>query len=202
MPDQQNPWAIVVGAGPAGLLLALRLAQQDIPVCLVEMSATLDEQPRASHYLSPAVYELGRAGVLDEVRQAGFDPKTLSFRRIDEQRTRYGCMNAAVVADHPDRMVCLPLNGLAQILLARLEKLPSATIRWQCKVVGLGQDDQHAWLDVATASGRERLYAQYIAGCDGSNSQVRRSLFGNAVFPGFTWEEQIVATNVRESSTL
>lgn len=191
-----QPWAIVVGAGPAGLLLALRLAQQNIAVCLLDMAETLDAQPRATHYASPAVYELARAEVLDEIREAGFDPKVVSFRRLDENRTRYATMDAAVLGNHPDRMACLPLNDLSRILLARLEKQPTASVRWQCKVVGLGQDEMRAWLDLETATGKERLFASYIAGCDGANSQVRRSLFGDWEFPGRTWNEQIVATNV------
>lgn len=200
--NTQQPWAIVVGAGPAGLLLALRLAQQSISVCLLDMAETLDTQPRATHYASPAVHELARAQVLEEIREAGFDPKVVSFRRLDEKRTRYATMDAAVLADHPDRMACLPLNDLSRILLARLEKQPSASVRWQCKVVDLGQDETRAWLDVETATGKERLFATYIAGCDGANSQVRRSLFGDWEFPGRTWNEQIVATNVSHTSSL
>jgi 2-polyprenyl-6-methoxyphenol hydroxylase-like FAD-dependent oxidoreductase len=37
--------------------------------------------------------------------------------------------------------------------------------------------------------------ADYVVGCDG-DSIVRRKLFGEMVFPGFTWDKQIVATNV------
>lgn len=38
--------------------------------------------------------------------------------------------------------------------------------------------------------------ADYIVGCDGANSIVRRNLFGDMVFPGFTWDKQIVATSM------
>jgi len=40
------------------------------------------------------------------------------------------------------------------------------------------------------------MAADYVIGCDGANSKVRRSLFGDWNFPGFTWGEQIVATNL------
>jgi 2-polyprenyl-6-methoxyphenol hydroxylase-like FAD-dependent oxidoreductase len=40
------------------------------------------------------------------------------------------------------------------------------------------------------------MEGDYVVGCDGANCTVRRRLFGEMEFPGFTWEEQIVATNV------
>lgn len=49
---------------------------------------------------------------------------------------------------------------------------------------------------VQTPAGEEKFSADYIVGCDGASSQIRRSLFGNLDFPGRTWDEQIVATNV------
>lgn len=79
-------------------------------------------------------------------------------------------------------------------------------ILWGRKVVGVGgqeEDSNEAWVDVEAEGDetnekrRERLEADFVVGCDGGNSGVRKCLFpGRANFPGFTWEEQIVATNV------
>lgn len=41
---------LVVGAGPTGLLLALLLAQHDIPVEVVEAGESIDERPRGLAY--------------------------------------------------------------------------------------------------------------------------------------------------------
>ena len=41
----------------------------------------------------------------------------------------------------------------------------------------------------------EVVKAKYVVGCDGANSIVRRKLFGEE-YPGFTWDAQIIATNV------
>ena len=54
---------MIVGAGPAGLLLGLRLAKENIDVTLVDMGHELDTQPRATHYASPAVQEFPHISV-------------------------------------------------------------------------------------------------------------------------------------------
>lgn len=194
MSPDSKPWVIVVGAGPSGLLLGLLLAKRGIPVQLLDLSNKLDEQPRATHYGPPAMYELRRAGVVDDLRQQGFLPNGVCWRKLDG--TYLAGMSADLLQDDPDRMVCLPLNRLGKILYDHIAVQPSATVLWGHKVVGLGQDEQKAWVHVETPEGEKRLEAAYIVGADGANSQVRRSLFGDTNFPGKTWDEQIVATNV------
>jgi len=52
---------LIVGAGPAGLLLALLLAQHDIKVDVVEALVGIDERPRGAGYGPAAVqYASGR----------------------------------------------------------------------------------------------------------------------------------------------
>lgn len=45
-----SPWVIVVGAGPAGLLLSLLLSQAGIPDRVLDLATKLGEKPRATHY--------------------------------------------------------------------------------------------------------------------------------------------------------
>ncbi|OQV00570.1 FAD binding domain-containing protein [Cladophialophora immunda] len=158
------------------------------------MSTKLDEQPRATHYGPPAVYELRRAGVLDAIRAKGFYPNVICWRKIDG--TLLAGLDHRCQADDPDRMICLPLNQLGQILYDHLKQQANVTISWDHKVTAIGQNDNSAWVDVQTPSGKETFSAPYIVGCDGANSIIRRSLFGDWEFPGKTWDQQIVATNV------
>jgi 2-polyprenyl-6-methoxyphenol hydroxylase-like FAD-dependent oxidoreductase len=85
--------------------------------------------------------------------------------------------------------------------MEHLARQPTAEIRWSHKVLPtIGQDEPSAWVMVQTPNGERKFSADYIVGCDGANSQIRRSLFGNGDFPGMTWDEQIVATNVSQAS--
>ncbi|KAF2502666.1 FAD/NAD(P)-binding domain-containing protein [Lophium mytilinum] len=184
---------IIVGAGPAGLLAGLILSQNGVPVTLVDMGQGLDTNPRATHYAAPAVTELVRAGVIADIKAEGFQPHGVSWRKINGEEI--ASLNADILGDAPDRMVCLPLDKLSMILKRYLDQQDNVEILFDHNVVNIGQDEEEAWVDVETKDGEKRLTAHYIIGCDGANSKIRRCLFGDAQFPGFTWDKQVVATN-------
>ncbi|RDL31769.1 uncharacterized protein BP5553_09171 [Venustampulla echinocandica] len=184
---------IIVGAGPSGLLLGVLLAKQGIQVQLLEQATILDSNPRAAHHAPNAVQEFRRAGVLNQIAAEGIHPSGVCWREID------GKILAGIKPDPEtegeDKMVCLPLDKLGKILLKEFCAQESAEMNWEHKVVGVEQDEKEARVTVETPEGTKTLSADYIVGCDGANSGVRRALFGDS-FPGETLQQQIIATNV------
>ena len=193
MATSERPWTIIVGAGPSGLLLGLMLAKKGVTVSIVEASAELDDSPRAAYYGPPAAHALRTAGVIDEIRKDGFDPVIMCWRKLDG--TFLAGMDNSLMNDDPDRLACMPLAQLDRLLYQNAIAQPSLQVFFNHKVVGLGQDTEKAWVDVETPEGQKRLEADYIVGCDGASSTVRRKLYGAKDFPGYTWDKQIVATN-------
>ena len=183
---------IIVGAGPSGLLLALLLAKQNIHVTVMDLGTELDKQPRATHYAAPAVHELRRAGVIDDVRKAGFSPDGVCWRKLDGTYLS-GIHMSVLPEDYPDSMACLPLNFLGEIIYEHLKRQPTAEVLWGHKVVRTEQDEHEARVIV---EGNRTYAADYVVGCDGANSIVRRQLFGDWEFPGKTLDVCVVATNV------
>lgn len=99
-----------------------------------------------------------------------------------------------------DSMVCLPLDRLDEILLKEFEGQETAEVLWEYRVVGVEQDGGEARVRVETREGELVLGADYVVGCDGANSIVRRSVYGDE-FPGITLDSQIIATNVSTALT-
>lgn len=188
---------LIVGAGPSGLLLALLLSKHGIPVTVLEMSHQLDQQPRAAHYGPPAIPDLQRAGILDDLRKKGLSLNTMCWRRFEDHSYIAG-FDAQVISDvdgNDWRTLSYPLQDLDQHMLDHFVEKYNGEVKWLHKVVDVGQDADKAWADVETPEGKQRIEADYVVGCDGANSNVRKSLFGNE-YPGFTWDAQIIATNV------
>jgi 2-polyprenyl-6-methoxyphenol hydroxylase-like FAD-dependent oxidoreductase len=100
------------------------------------------------------------------------------------------------------RFDCVAVKYVGEVLLRHCEANENVEVRWNKKVVDVGSNGKEAWAVVKNGDGKEeRWTADYICGCDGANSAVRKSLFGNE-FPGKTWDAQIIATNVPPPSAL
>jgi 2-polyprenyl-6-methoxyphenol hydroxylase-like FAD-dependent oxidoreductase len=171
------------------LLLGILLAKHGVKVQLLEAASELDKNPRAAHYAPSAVYELNRAGVLDEVKRKGIHPDAVCWRNPD------GSFIAGIKSrmDIEFPMVCLPLDQLDVILLEHFLAAGNTEVLWNHKVVSIEQDENQARVQV---EGKGSFAADYVVGCDGANSQIRRSLFGDWNYPGETLQAQIIATNV------
>lgn len=92
------------------------------------------------------------------------------------------------------------VGEMCGLLERELKSRASISIRWGSKVTaiksGLASEDDHAVVEVEENGQTKEYSADHIVGTDGGNSTVRRLVFGSRKFPGFSWEEQIVATNV------
>jgi 2-polyprenyl-6-methoxyphenol hydroxylase-like FAD-dependent oxidoreductase len=191
---------VIVGAGPAGLFLALMLAKKGISATVLEKSTELDRNPRASFYNSPVIHEFKRSGLMEDVMKTAFVPDGVSWRSLgEERRFEEICRIPADNSPGAETIISLPLDQLLPLMTEHLSRYPTGKVLLNHEVLSIGQNQDTAWVDVKTPEGETRFQADYIVGCDGANSIVRRKLFGND-FPGFTWDKQIVATNVSNQS--
>ncbi|KAH9830875.1 FAD binding domain [Teratosphaeria destructans] len=201
MPPFSN--LIIVGAGPSGLLLALLLAQHQIPTTVLEAWPHLDTRLRATQYGVPATRIFRRAGLLPDFRAASI-PKfpAICWRRVADG-AKLVEIDMSVVEGEEDRMTVLPLGEIVQIMYRHcVEGVGKGLVdvRFDHRVLGTGQEAGKAWVDVEIrGKGEEkrvgRLEADYLVGCDGASSAVRRSLYGKD-WPGQTFPCRFIVQNV------
>src|SRR5436190_21866456 len=176
---------VVVGAGPVGTVAALACARFGHQVTLLEAAERVDDSPRASTTQPPTLEILAELGLIDEYIAQGLVARTFQFwdrstlrliAEFDFERLRGETTYPYVVQTEQHK--------LALMAIARLRALPNAEVRMATRVAGLTQDAEG--VSVETESGT--LRADYVIGCDGGRSTVRKAL--DIEFEGFTWPER------------
>jgi 2-polyprenyl-6-methoxyphenol hydroxylase-like FAD-dependent oxidoreductase len=155
---------VIAGGGPTGLMLAGELALAGVDVAIVERRASQNlPGSRAGGLHSRTIEVLDQRGIADRflsegqvAQAAGFAGTTLD---ISDFPTR-----------HPYALG-LWQNHIERILAGWVGEL-AVTIYRGCEVTGLAQDD--AGVDVQLSDGQS-LRAEYLVGCDGGRSVIRKA---------------------------
>jgi 2-polyprenyl-6-methoxyphenol hydroxylase-like FAD-dependent oxidoreductase len=171
-PDLHETTCCIVGAGPAGAMLALLLARQGVPVKLLEAHRDFDRDFRGDS-VHPAILELlDEIGLADRVlaevphrkiRGATLPtepPVTLGFSRL---RTRFPFMTL------------MPQARFLEFLTAEAARLPSFELAMQASVRELVTENGIVrGVRYRAPDGPHELRATLTVGTDGRFSQVRR----------------------------
>ncbi|KAL6709798.1 hypothetical protein ACN47E_000583 [Coniothyrium glycines] len=186
--------AVIVGAGPSGLLLGALLAKNlKIKVTILDAETKIDDNPRAAHFAPSAVFDFHRAGIIDDVRAVGLSPRGICWRLQD---TTFLAGMGREPEDSKYSMTVLPLDRLGPIIVKHFLSYPNTEVLWGHKLVDVQQDATGATAVVETTRGdKKKITGDYLIGADGASSGVRTALFGKD-YPGETLKQQIVATNV------
>ncbi len=172
---------LIVGAGIAGLSLALALRLKDIPCVAVDIDGRAEGASIA--LTNRAVDVLAELGVLDDCAAAGTALRETVFASMFDQageplpappiRVRESPLPASVVIDRP---------SLHRILRTHAERA-GAVIRTGMSITGLDEDAVSV-----TARFTDGTTGRYglVVGADGIRSQVRRLLHGDSAEPKYT----------------
>jgi 2-polyprenyl-6-methoxyphenol hydroxylase-like FAD-dependent oxidoreductase len=163
---------VIAGGGPTGLMLAGELALANVDVAIVERRAN-QELPgsRAGGLHSRTLEILDQRGIADRFLAEGQKAQVAGFgaTRLD-------------ISDFPTRHnygLGLWQKHIERILAGWVGELPVTFFRGR-EVTGFTQDD--TGVDVQLSDG-ESLRAQYLVGCDGGRSLVRKE--AGIDFPGW-----------------
>jgi 3-(3-hydroxy-phenyl)propionate hydroxylase len=164
---------LIAGGGPTGMMLAAELALAKVDVAVVERrSDHVLAGTRAGGLHSRTIELLDQRGVADRFLAAGQTAQVAMFGT-----------SVLDMSDFPTRhpySLAIWQNQIERILAGWIAELP-VRIYHGCEVTGFEQDD--AGVEVRLADGRS-LRAQYLAGCDGGRSLIRKA--AGIDFPG--WE--------------
>lgn len=187
---------VVAGAGPVGLVTALKIARAGIPVLVVDCEPDIIRWPRAVVYHAPTVEMLDRLGLLDELKVAGILKQDYQFRTVDGEIIAAPHMSVLTPEDtlYPYNLH-MPQHELASVILRNLLLIPGTEVRWNARVTGLTQDDEGVTLALEQDGEPRELHCNWLVGADGGRSAVRQAC--GLSFDGYTHPERLVSTNVR-----
>jgi len=166
---------IVVGAGPAGLMVAAELGLAGVRTLVLERHARRPDHCRGFNLNARSLELLDRRGLAGRFLAEG---PTVPFGFFADPGRPLDL--TAMATDHPYTL------GIAQ---TRVEELlegwvaeRGVPVRRDHQVVGLEQDPDTVTVTVRGPAGASRLHARYVVGCDGARSTVRH--LAGIGFPG------------------
>src|ERR1700732_3013334 len=178
---------VIAGGGPTGLMLAGELALAGVDVAIVERRASQDlAGSRAGGLHSRTIEVLDQRGIADRFLSQGQVAQVAGFGG-----TRLNISNFPT--RHPYG-IGLWQNHIERILAGWVGELAVTFYRGR-EVTGFAQDD--AGVDVQLSDGQS-LRAEYLVGCDGGRSLVRKA--AGIEFPGWdpTTSSLIAAVEMAE----
>ena len=155
---------VIAGGGPVGLMLAGELALANVDVAIVEQRTTQDLTGlRAGGLHSRTIEILDQRGIAERFLSEGQVAQAVGFAGATLD-----------VSDFPTRHPCvlgLWQKHIERILAGWVGELGVPIYRGR-EVTGFAQDD--SGVDVALRDG-ELIRAQYLVGCDGGRSVIRKA---------------------------
>jgi 2-polyprenyl-6-methoxyphenol hydroxylase-like FAD-dependent oxidoreductase len=185
---------LIAGGGPVGLTLALTLTQHGVPAMLVERNPSTTAHPKMDITNGRSMELFRHLGVADDLRKVavpedhGFDVSWVTklsgweltrfrYPTVEQQRTLIReCRDGTMTLEPAMRVSQVLLEpALKNILQTRAPKID---IRYGWGLHTFQQDNDGVDAVIrSSATGETRtIRAQYLAGCDGAGSVVRRGL--------------------------
>ncbi|MFJ9904256.1 FAD-dependent monooxygenase [Streptomyces sp. NPDC101152] len=183
-----NP-VIVVGAGPAGLLLAGDLATAGVPVTLLEKRPHgISNLSRAFVLHARTLEQLDARGLADQLEAVGRPLDRLNlFGRLT--------LRLETLPSRFSHLLVIPQYEVEKAIERRAVEA-GVDFRYETELTGLTQDADGVTVEVRGPGGTARsLRAGYVVGTDGMRSAVREAV--GLPFPGRSVIRSVVLADVR-----
>jgi len=189
----RSPQVIVAGAGPVGLLTALALAAQDVPVLVLEAEPGLTVDLRAGTYHPPSLEMMAPYGITADMLKTAIKVPRWQIR--DRKEGVIVEWDVSLIKDltpYPYRLH-LEQHRLTPIMYSKLKDCPNAEVRFSHEVTDFSQSAESVTVTAQTPAGIEKFGARWLVGADGGRSAVRKCM--GVAFDGYTWPERFLVAS-------
>jgi len=164
---------LIVGAGPAGLTLALLLAQRNVNVIVAERATQPYALPRAAHIDHQIVRIFQELGIADDIVATCRHSARYDFLTADGQVLLRldGADKIAAGGWHSANMIHQP--SIERLLREAVARQPNIELRAGWRLVALSEDNGTPSAEFETDHGHQQIRARFLVGADGTRSSVR-----------------------------
>jgi 2-polyprenyl-6-methoxyphenol hydroxylase-like FAD-dependent oxidoreductase len=182
---------IIVGAGPVGLTLAIDLGRRGVRCILLEQKAAPQFLPKMERCNARTMEIYRRMGLAEKIRDAGFprdvpmdvfivmsliEPPLLhlEYPSVAQAQAQIAATNDGTQPLEPYQLISQ--YTLEPLLKSVADAMPTIDVRYGCEFMSAEQDGNGVRARVKRGSAIEHIGADYLVGCDGGSSLVRRQL--------------------------
>jgi 4-hydroxyisophthalate hydroxylase len=173
---------VIVGGGPVGVALAVELGLRGISCALIERRMEPQLIPKGQNLTQRAMEHLHAWGVADQVRAIRLLPPEfpmsgiVSYRSLNSEYWYAPPLREIVNSYYFEPNERLPQYLVENVLRKRLAQLDCVEARfgWMAETIAQGKDG--ACVAVSKDGVKETLEADYVVGCDGSHSTIRKQI--------------------------
>lgn len=187
-----NVPVLVAGGGPVGLALAADLNWRGIRTMLVEASEATTSYPKMDVTNCRTMEHFRRLGLAESIRSVAVDDNTdmdcvwatdMAGWVLGTKKNPSAAKQRQEIIDNNDGTqplepsMRMPQYDLEPFLKSHLEQSKNVDVRFGWTVKNVAQDDNGVTTTIANTStgDEETVRSEFLAGCDGGNSVVRKS---------------------------
>jgi 2-polyprenyl-6-methoxyphenol hydroxylase-like FAD-dependent oxidoreductase len=192
MSTQSDESVVVVGAGPTGVMLAIDLARRGVRVRIFDKHPARSRETRAIGIHARTLEVFHQLGIVNRFLERGHQATGMAVH-TPARRSTY--VNFSGLDSPYPFVLMLGQHQTQEILDHKLEQF-GVSIERGVEVAEVDLDASGVRLTIRRAGGEERtLHADWVVGCDGARSIVRRHL--GVPFDGDDYGQDWLMTEVR-----
>ena len=182
---------LIVGAGPIGLTLAVDLGRRGVRCILLEQKDAPQFLPKMERCNARTMEIYRRMGLAERIRDAGFprdapmdvfiitslvEPPLLHlpYPTVAQAQAEIATCNDGTLPLEPYQLISQ--YTLEPLLKSVAEAMPTVSVRYGHELLSFEQGGRSVRAKVKSTTGVAQLEADYLVGCDGGASTVRRQL--------------------------
>ena len=182
---------IIVGAGPVGLIAALRLSKLDIKSIIIEQNEFVQSELRASTFHPPTIEMLNELGIAEELISVGLKTKRWQFRVHETgEKAVFDLGQIDKDTKYPFRLQ-VEQKELCRIATKKAHTDKNIDLRMGHQLNELTQNKERAKLNISDKGrGNYIVETPLVIAADGGSSRIRSNMDLN--FSGLTYPETTI----------